>query len=153
MATSAALLPWSDAAFSPRADVVTMARRYLQPMSGGPLKARTTSDEARRLVPLFALAVAIIAVSTASFSALDLVMLAIPIAAFGIWGFRSRVPLVLAALAVLVPVVLVQRSGAHEPAMFEVSVLGFVVACWSESLARGGGARRCSRSRRRSWSA
>jgi signal transduction histidine kinase len=104
-------------------------------MSGGRMKARTTSDEARRLVPVFALAVAIIAASTASSSAPDLVMMAIPIAAFGIWGFRSRVPIVVVALGVLVPVVLVQRSGAHEPVMFQVSVLAFVVAWWSPSVA------------------
>jgi signal transduction histidine kinase len=42
---------------------------------------------------------------------------------------------VVLALAVLVPVVFVQRSGAHEPLMFEASVLAFVVARWSSSLA------------------
>jgi signal transduction histidine kinase len=39
------------------------------------------------------------------------------------------------AIAVLVPVVVVQHSGHHEPIMFEASLLGFVVACWIESLA------------------
>jgi signal transduction histidine kinase len=39
------------------------------------------------------------------------------------------------ALAVLVPAVVVQRSGAHEPLMFEASVLAFIVGRWSSSLA------------------
>ncbi len=62
-------------------------------------------------------------------------LLAIPVAAFALWSFLPRVPLVAVALAVLMPVVAVQRSGSHEPAMFEASVLAFVIARWSASLA------------------
>jgi signal transduction histidine kinase len=113
----------------------TAVRRYLQPMVGEPTEARTTSDEVRRLVPVFALAVAIIAASTDSASALDLVLMAIPVAAFAIWAYRPGVPLAVLAFAVLVPVTVVQRSGAHEPIMFEASLLAVVVARWSSSLA------------------
>jgi signal transduction histidine kinase len=38
------------------------------------------------------------------------------------------------SVAVVVPVVVAQRSGSHEPLMFEVSVLAFVVGRWSGSL-------------------
>src|SRR6202012_2202727 len=53
----------------------------------------------------------------------------------GVWAYSTGVPLAAVALAVLVPVTAVQRSGAHEPLMFEVSLLAFVVARWSTSLA------------------
>jgi hypothetical protein len=35
-------------------------------------------------------------------------------------------------------VVAVQRSGTHEPMMFEVSILAYVVACWAESTVMAG---------------
>jgi len=41
----------------------------------------------------------------------------------------------LVALGVLVPTVLVQRSGSHEPLMFEALLLAIVVGRWSDSLA------------------
>jgi signal transduction histidine kinase len=61
--------------------------------------------------------------------------MAIPPAAFAVWAYVPRLSLVVLAIAVVVPVVAVQHSGTHEPIMFEASLLGFVVACWSESLA------------------
>lgn len=84
---------------------------------------------------MFALAVAVVATLTSPSSVSDVLLLAIPVAAFALWSFLPRVPVVVVALAVLVPVVVVQRSGSHEPAMFEVSVLAFVIARWSASLA------------------
>jgi signal transduction histidine kinase len=92
------------------------------------------ADEVRRLVPVLALAVAIVAALTDPLSVSDAVLIAIPVTAFALWAYTPHVPLVALALAVLVPAVLVQRSGAHEPAMFEASVLAFVVALWSSSL-------------------
>jgi signal transduction histidine kinase len=65
----------------------------------------------------------------------DAVLIAIPVAAFAVWALAPRTPLALVAVAVLVPVVAVQRAGTHEPLMFEVSVLAFVIAFWSRSLA------------------
>ena len=88
----------------------------------------------RPLVPLFALVVAIVAALTDPSSALDLVLIAIPVAAFALWAWVPEIPLLAVSLAVLIAVVVVQRSGTHEPLMFEVSVLAFVVGFWSQSL-------------------
>jgi signal transduction histidine kinase len=93
------------------------------------------SVEVRRIVPIFALAVAIVAALTYSSTVGEVVLMAIPPAAFAAWAYAPRVPLAAVAVAVVVPVVAVQHSGAHEPIMFEASLLAFVVACWSESLA------------------
>jgi hypothetical protein len=48
---------------------------------------------------------------------------AIPVAALAAWSYLPNVPLWVVAPAVLVPVVVAQRSGTHEPLMFEASVL------------------------------
>jgi len=97
-------------------------------------QARSRTDELRSLVPLFALAVAIVAAVTDPTSAIDLLLMAIPVAAFAMWAFVPRTPLALVTIAVLVPVVAAQRAGTHEPLMFEVSMLAFMVAFWSRSL-------------------
>ena len=89
-------------------------------------------------MPVFALVVAVVGAVAGPLSLGDVVLCAIPVAAFGLWVWVPGVPLVLVAVAVLVPVVVVQRSGGHEPLMFEASVLAFVVARWSGSLAGGG---------------
>ena len=86
-------------------------------------------------MPVFALVVAVVGAVAGPLSLGDVVLCAIPVAAFGLWVWVPGVPLVLVAVAVLVPVVVVQRSGGHEPLMFEASVLAFVVARWSVSLA------------------
>jgi signal transduction histidine kinase len=88
----------------------------------------------RLLVPIFAFAVALVAALTDSTSALDAALIAIPVAAFALWAFVSDVSLAVVTIAVLVSVVVVQRSGGHEPLMFEVSVLAFVVGRWVSSL-------------------
>ncbi|MGH2852545.1 MAG: sensor histidine kinase [Solirubrobacteraceae bacterium] len=64
----------------------------------------------------------------------ELALMAIPVVAFGVWAYLPSIPASLLAAAVVVPVVLVQRSGGHEPLMFEASVLAFVVARWATSL-------------------
>jgi signal transduction histidine kinase len=89
----------------------------------------------RRFVPVVALAIAVVAALADPSSLSDLVLLAIPVAAFGLWTYSPVVPVALLSVAVAVPVVVVQRSGTHEPVMFEVSLLAFVVARWSEPLA------------------
>ena len=88
----------------------------------------------RLLVPIFALAVAVVGAVSDPSSVVDLILMAIPAAAFVLWTYLRNVPLWVVSLAVVVPVVVVQRSGSHEPLMFEVSVLAFVVGRWSESL-------------------
>jgi signal transduction histidine kinase len=64
----------------------------------------------------------------------ELILMAIPAAALSAWTYVSRLPLPAVSVAVLVPVVAVQHSGHHEPIMFEVSLLAFVVARWVASL-------------------
>lgn len=95
---------------------------------------RSRIDELRSLVPLFALVVAVVGALTDPTSLVDLVLMAIPVAAFAVWAFVPRTPLALVTVAVLVPVVAAQRTGSHEPLMFEASVLAFVIAFWSSSL-------------------
>jgi signal transduction histidine kinase len=84
---------------------------------------------------VFALAVAVVAAVTDPSTAGELFLMAIPVAALTAWTYLPRLPLPVVSLVVLVPVVVVQHSGHHEPIMFEASLLAFVVACWSESLA------------------
>src|SRR5215472_5091700 len=92
------------------------------------------ADELVRLIPLFALAVAVLAVAVDRGSPIDYVLAAIPVAAFCAWSFVPGAPFVLVAAAVLVPVVAAQRAGHLEPLMFELSLLGFVVGRWSKPL-------------------
>jgi signal transduction histidine kinase len=89
----------------------------------------------RRLVPVFSLAVAIVAAVADPASAADLVLAAIPVAAFAVWAYVRRVPLLALSVAVIVPVVAAQRLGKLEPLLFDASLLGFVVGRWSRSSA------------------
>ena len=104
-------------------------------MSGGSPPESTHTEQLRALAPVFALAVAIVAVATDPGSAGDLVLAALPVAAFAAWAYLPSVPLVALSLGVVVPVVVAQRSGQLEPLLFDVSVLGFVVGRWAGSLA------------------
>ena len=97
--------------------------------------ARVVSDEVRRIVPVVAVAVAVVAALVDPSTPGELLLMAIPAAALAAWTFVARVPLPVVAIAVLAPVVAVQHSGHHEPIMFEASLLAFVVGCWVESLA------------------
>ena len=97
------------------------------------------SDEIRRIVPIVAVVVAIVAAVVDPSTPGELLLLAIPPAALAAWAFVPRVPLPAVAIAVLVPLVVVQHSGHHEPIMFEASLLAFVVACWIDSLALAAG--------------
>jgi signal transduction histidine kinase len=89
----------------------------------------------RAWVPVFALAVAIVAALTDPSSAADLTLAALVVAAFAVWAYVPNVPLWALSVAVVVPVVVAQRTGQLEPLMFEVSLLGFVVGAWAPSLA------------------
>ena len=119
------LRPRSGVAVRPEADVKAVAAQYL---------AGVLSDDARRIVPIFAVAVAIVAALINSSTVGEVVLMAIPPPAFAAWAYAPRLPLAVVAVAVVVPVVAVQHSGTHEPIMFEASLLAFVVACWSDSL-------------------
>jgi signal transduction histidine kinase len=97
-----------------------------QPLSG--------SDEVLRLVPLFALAVAALAVLADPSSNVGLLLAAVPVAAFGLWAYGPGVPLWALSVAVLTPVVIAQRGGDLEPLFFEVSLLAFVIGRASRTL-------------------
>jgi len=86
------------------------------------------------LVAATAVVVAIVAAIADRGPAVDLALAAVPAAALISWAYVPRVPLAALTLAVLVPVVLAQRSGQLEPLLFEASLLAFVVARWSRSL-------------------
>jgi len=110
------------------------AAQYSRRVAGESGRAPPKGDELRRLIPLIALAAALLAAVTDPSWTLDLVLAAVPVAAFAVWSFRRDVPLLLVSVAVVVPVVAAQRSGQLEPLFFEVSLLAFVVARWSSSL-------------------
>jgi signal transduction histidine kinase len=93
------------------------------------------ADQLRALVPGFALVVAVVAAVTDPGSAVDVVLAAVAVGAYAAWAFVPGVPLWLLAPAVLVPVVVAQRSGGFEPLMFDASLLAFVVGRWAPSFA------------------
>jgi signal transduction histidine kinase len=104
-------------------------------VSSEPGQAWSEADELRRLVPAFALAVAILAAVTDPASAADLILAALPVAAFAAWTYLSKVSLWAMSLAVVAPAVAAQHSGQLEPLLFEVSLLAFVVGRWAPSRA------------------
>jgi signal transduction histidine kinase len=92
------------------------------------------ADVLRRLVPIAALAVALVAVVTQPSSLPDLLLVVVPVAAFFVWAYVPTTPLLALSIAVIVPVVIAQSTGELEPLMFEASLLAFVVGRWSPSL-------------------
>ena len=97
-------------------------------------RAPSVADDVLRLVPLFALAVAVVAAVVDPSSSLGLLLAAVPVAALGLWVYAPDVPLSLVALAVVVSVVVALRSGELEPLVLELSLLAFLVGRWSKSL-------------------
>jgi signal transduction histidine kinase len=81
------------------------------------------------------LAFALVAAITQPSSTADLALTAVPVAAWSLWAFVRNVPLAAVSVAIVVPVVLAQRSGELEPVMFNASLLAFAAARWSRSLA------------------
>jgi signal transduction histidine kinase len=80
------------------------------------------------------LAFALVAAITQPSAAADLALTAIPTAAWSLWAFARNVPLAAVTVAIVVPVVVAQRSGQLEPVMFNVCLLAFAAARWSPSL-------------------
>src|SRR5262249_55251846 len=108
---------------------------YSRGVVGERERAPSGADEMVRLVPLFALAVAVLAVVVDRGSVIDFVLAAVPVVGFGVWAYVPGVPLPLVSVAVVVPVIAAQRSGHLESLMFELSLLAFVVGRWSKPLA------------------
>jgi signal transduction histidine kinase len=117
-----------------RVDVGGTARRYSPDVTDGSGQGWLEADALRRLVPIVALAVALVAAITQPSSPIDVLLAAVPVAAFAVWAFVPSTPLIALSVAVITPVVLAQRTGELEPLMFEASVLAFVVGLWSPSL-------------------
>jgi signal transduction histidine kinase len=92
------------------------------------------ADDLRRALPFFSLAFGLVAVITQPSSAGDIVLAVVPTVAFVVWAFAPNVPLAAVSVAVVVPVVVAQRSGQLEPLMFNASLLAFAAARWSRSL-------------------
>ncbi len=110
------------------------AREYRRVVSGGSALETFQTDRVRRLVPVGALGVAVAAAVGNPSSAADLVLAAVAVGAFAVWAYVPGVPLSALSLAVLVPVVVAQRSGQLEPLFFEACLLAFVAAGWARSL-------------------
>jgi signal transduction histidine kinase len=111
------------------------ARSTVAGVIGEAGQAWSQLDDLRRLVGPFALVLAIVAAIADPASAGELIVGAIPVAALAAWSVLPAIPLAPVSLAVVVPVVLAQRSGGLEPLMFEASLLAFVVGRWSPSTA------------------
>jgi signal transduction histidine kinase len=109
-------------------------RQYRRRVSGESVQVWSEGEDVRRLVPVFVLVVAIVAVVADPSSAGDLVLAAIPVAVFAVCAYVPGLALLAVALAVVVPVVVAHRSGQLEPLLFDVSLLAFVVGRWSRSL-------------------
>jgi signal transduction histidine kinase len=104
-------------------------------VGGGPGRGWFEVDDLRRVFPFFSLAFALVAAITQPSSAVDLALTAVPVAAWSLWAFARNVPLAAVSVAIVVPVVVAQRSGELEPIMFNASLLAFAAARWSRSLA------------------
>ena len=101
----------------------------------GPVEGRFEADDLRRVLPFFSLAFGLVAAITQPSSAADLALTLVPVAAWSLWAFAPTVPLAAVAVAIVVPVVVVQRSGELEPVMFNAALLAFAAARWYRSLA------------------
>jgi signal transduction histidine kinase len=108
---------------------------YIRRVAGGSGRGWLHADDLRRALPFFSLAFALVAVITQPSSAADIALTAVPVVAWSLWAFTRSVPLAAVSLAVVVPVVVAQRSGELEPVMFNASLLSFAAARWSRSLA------------------
>jgi signal transduction histidine kinase len=113
---------------------VPEARATVPLVTGGSGQGRVEADALRRLVPVAAAAVALVAILTQPSTVPDLLLALVPVIAFAVWALAPTTPLLTLAISVIVPVVIVQRSGELEPLMFEASLLAFVVGLWSPSL-------------------
>ena len=111
------------------------AAQYSPRVGGGSVRGWFETEDLRRVLPFFSLAFALVAAISQPSSAFDIALTAVPFAGWSLWAFVPNVPLGVVSIAVVVPVVVVQRSGELEPVMFNVVLLAFAAARWSRSLA------------------
>ncbi len=110
------------------------AAQYCRRVTGGSGRGWFEADDLRRAVPVFSLVFGLVAAITQPSSPADLVLAAVPVAAFSVWAFGRRVPLTAVCVPVVVPLVVAQRSGQLEPLMFNACLLSFAAARWSDSV-------------------
>jgi signal transduction histidine kinase len=103
-------------------------------MAGGSGRGWFAADDLRRVLPFFSLAFGLVAAITQPSSAADIALTAVPVAAWSLWAFARNVPLAAVSVAIVVPVVVAQRSGQLEPVMFNAVLLAFAAARWSGSF-------------------
>ena len=118
-----------------RRTAVSGAAQYSRSVARGSVRDWFEADDLRRALPLFSLAFGLVAAITQPSSAVDLVLAAVPVAAWSLWAFARNVPLAAVSAAIVVPVVVAQRTGELEPIMFNAVLLAFAAARWSRSLA------------------
>jgi signal transduction histidine kinase len=111
------------------------AAQYSRGVAGGFGRGWFEAEDLRRALPFFSLAFGLVAAFTQPSSAADLALTAVPVAAWTLWAFARNVPLAAVSLAIVIPVVVAQRSGELEPVMFNAALLAFAAARWSRSLA------------------
>jgi signal transduction histidine kinase len=104
-------------------------------VAGGFGRGWVVADDLRRALPFFSLAFGLVAAITQPSSAADNALTVVPVVAWSLWAFTRSVPLAAVSVAIVVPVVVVQRSGELEPVMFNVCLLAFAAARWSRSPA------------------
>jgi signal transduction histidine kinase len=109
--------------------------QYSRRVARGSARRWFKAEDLRRVLPFFSLAFALVAAITQPSSAFDVALTAVPVAAWAVWAFGRDVPLTAVSVAIVLPVVFVQRSGELEPVMFNASLLAFAAARWSPSLA------------------
>jgi signal transduction histidine kinase len=117
---------------------------YRRGVSAGAVRDPSQSEQMRGLVPVLALVIAIVAAftdPTDPFTLGDALLGAVVVGAFAAWTYRPGVPLALVGVVVLVPVVLMERTGELEPMLFEATLFAFVVGRWAawpgEAIALG----------------
>jgi signal transduction histidine kinase len=128
-------IPGRRGRLRPGEDVLSRGAQYSRPIARGSIRAWFEADDFRRVLPFFSLAFALVAAITQPSSAPDIALTAVPVVAWSLWVFIRNVPLAAVAVAIVVPVVVVQRSGELEPVMFNVVLLAFAAARWSRSVA------------------
>jgi signal transduction histidine kinase len=103
-------------------------------VAGGSGRGWFEGDDLRRTFPVFSLAFWLVAAITQPSSVADMILAGVPVAAFALWAFARNVPLAVVSVAIVVPVVVAQRSGQLEPILFNACLLSFAGARWSRSL-------------------
>ena len=124
-----------SAQLRPEEEAASRAEQYSRGVAGRAVRGWFEADDLRRVLPFFSLAFALVAAITQPSSPGDIALTAVPVAAWSLWAFVPNVPLAAVSVAIVVPVVVAQRSGELEPVMFNVVLLAFAAARWFPSLA------------------